>query len=347
MHDLINKVDRYASLLREEMQRKTASKGTYYRNPVVSYAKADGHAEAENDEVDISSAEVNIDKPFVCKGLVKADNSRTKIPDAKLATRETKAYTFELTRAEAIFNLLLSEKKFLVPQHQQLRCPARRHPKIDRREEAPVRAEHREERRPAKGKEPLAEPEPVLCSRCKYEIGRPRPLKNKRKATEPSPPTVRRFRGQYDRRPARGRVFDRLGAQNPSTSAGHGDGAIPRPLKTFKPPIIRDDCWHHAQPGGNVQPLTRTQLWRMQGQAQQAREQLPQAEGSKCQRKMATADESSNLQMAPSEGRGFERKGARFGRTKGHSPGENRRGYHRRLPRKKGPPFFRQQFILS
>ncbi|CAL9001612.1 unnamed protein product [Prunus brigantina] len=30
MHDLINKLDRYASLLREEMQKKTASKGTYY-----------------------------------------------------------------------------------------------------------------------------------------------------------------------------------------------------------------------------------------------------------------------------------------------------------------------------
>ncbi|CAL8993776.1 unnamed protein product [Prunus brigantina] len=111
MQDLINKVDRYASLLKEEMQKRTASKGTYYRNPVVSYAEADGPAEAESDEVEMSSAEVSIDKPFICKGLVKADNSRTKIPEAKFATRETKAYTFDLTRAKAIFDLLLSEKK--------------------------------------------------------------------------------------------------------------------------------------------------------------------------------------------------------------------------------------------
>ncbi|XP_021829945.1 uncharacterized protein LOC110770168 [Prunus avium] len=111
MHDLINKVDRYASLLKEEMQKKTASKGTYYRNLIVSYAEADGFAEAESDEVEMSLAEVSIDKPFVCKGLIKADNSRTKIPDAKFATRETKAYTFDLTRAEAIFDLLLAEKK--------------------------------------------------------------------------------------------------------------------------------------------------------------------------------------------------------------------------------------------
>ncbi|CAL2238991.1 unnamed protein product [Prunus armeniaca] len=111
MHDLINKVDRYASLLKEEVQKRTASKGTYYRNPVVSYAEADSPTEAESDEVEMSSAEVSIDKPFVCKGLVKADNSRTKIPDAKFATREMKAYTFDLTRAEAIFDLLLTEKK--------------------------------------------------------------------------------------------------------------------------------------------------------------------------------------------------------------------------------------------
>ncbi|CAL9005415.1 unnamed protein product, partial [Prunus brigantina] len=89
MHDLINKVDRYASLLKEEVQKKAASKGTYYRNPVISYAEADGPTEVENDEVDMSSAEVNIDKPFICKGLVKTDNSRTKIPDAKFAARET------------------------------------------------------------------------------------------------------------------------------------------------------------------------------------------------------------------------------------------------------------------
>ncbi|CAL2240316.1 unnamed protein product [Prunus armeniaca] len=66
---------------------------------------------AESGEVEISSAEVSIDKPFVCKGLVKVDNNCTKIPDAKFATRETKAYTFDLTRAEAIFDLLLTEKK--------------------------------------------------------------------------------------------------------------------------------------------------------------------------------------------------------------------------------------------
>ncbi|CAL8992948.1 unnamed protein product [Prunus brigantina] len=50
-------------------------------------------------------------KPFICKGLVKADSSRTRIPDAKFATREMKAYTFDLTRAEAIFDLRSSKER--------------------------------------------------------------------------------------------------------------------------------------------------------------------------------------------------------------------------------------------
>ncbi|KAL6286534.1 hypothetical protein ACE6H2_010924 [Prunus campanulata] len=111
MHDLANKVDRYASLLKEEMQKKTASKGTYYKNPIVGYTEADDPTEAKNGETEVSSAEVSIDKPFICKELVKADNSRTKIPDAKFAAREMKAYTFDLMRVEAIFDLLLTEKK--------------------------------------------------------------------------------------------------------------------------------------------------------------------------------------------------------------------------------------------
>ncbi|CAL9005312.1 unnamed protein product, partial [Prunus brigantina] len=86
MHDLTNKVDQYASLLKEEAQKKAASKGTYYRNPIVSYAEADGPTEAESEGIEVSSAEVKIDEPFICKGLVKADNSHTKLPDAKFAT---------------------------------------------------------------------------------------------------------------------------------------------------------------------------------------------------------------------------------------------------------------------
>ncbi|CAL8993413.1 unnamed protein product [Prunus brigantina] len=115
---------------------------------------------------------------------------------------------------------------------------------------AQLRVEYREGRRPTKGKQPLAEPEPILCSQC-------------------------------------------------NTSAGHKDEAAPRPVKTFKPPIVRDDRWYHARPGGNAEPLTKTQLRRMQRQVQQARIQTAQVEGSKCQKKMATADEPPSVPIVP------------------------------------------------
>ncbi|CAL8136212.1 unnamed protein product [Prunus armeniaca] len=318
MHNLINKVDRYASLLKEEV-----------------YAEADCPTEAESDEVEMSSVEVSIDKPF--------------IPDAKFATRETKAYTFDLTRAEAIFDLLLTEKKVKlsfghkIPKPEELKgktlckyhnswshntnnCVVLRDviqklidekklqfpektamqvdckpfpPPVINMVNAQLRAEYREVRRSAKGKEPLAEPEPVPCSRCKYEIGQLRLPENKRKAAEPSQPTMKKFGGQYDRRPARRVVFDGLGARSPSTSAGHKNEAALRPVKTFKPPVVRDDRWYHARPRGSTEPLTKTQLRRMQRQVQQARIQTAQVEGLKRQKKMATADEPPFSPIVP------------------------------------------------
>ncbi|CAL9001577.1 unnamed protein product [Prunus brigantina] len=110
-----------------------------------------------------------------------------------------------------------------------------------------------------------------------------------------TPPVINmvnaQLRAEYREGPSR--------AQNPSTSVGHKDEAAPRPMKTFKPPVPRDDRWYHAQPGGSAQPLTKTQLRRMQRQVQQARVQTAQVEGSKLQKKMATADEPPSVSIVP------------------------------------------------
>ncbi|BFG25201.1 hypothetical protein CerSpe_114750 [Prunus speciosa] len=314
----------------------------------------------------MSSAELSIDKPFVCKGLVKTDNSRTKIPDAKFATRETKAYTFDLTRAEAIFDLLLAEKlvkmsfghkipkpdelkgKTFCKYHsswshntnncvvlrdviqklideKKLQFPEKAAMQVDSKPFPPpvinmvntqLRAEYREIRRPTKGKEPLAELKPLLCERCKHEIGQLRPQENKRKAAEPSQTTIKGFGGQYDRRPASRAIFDRLGAQTPDTSIGPKDEAVPRPVKTFKPPVTRDDRWYHARPGDRAEPLTKTQLRRMQRQVQQARMQTTEAEGSKRQKKMVAADGPASTPIISSPAKAASTKPPRMWRPR-------------------------------
>ncbi|CAL9024703.1 unnamed protein product [Prunus brigantina] len=244
MHDWINKVDRYASLLKEEMQKRTASKGTYYRNPVVSYADADGPAEDESDEVKLSFGH-KIPKPEELKGktLCKYHSSLSHNTNNCVVLRD-------------VIQKLINEKKLQFSEKPAMQVDSKPFPPpVINMVNAQLQAEYREGRRPAKGKEPLAEPELVLCSRCKYEIG----------------------------------------AQSPSTSVGHKDEATPRLVKTFKPPVVRDDRWYHAQPGGSAQPLTKTQLRRMQRQVQQARIQTAQVEVSKRQKKMAAADEPPSV----------------------------------------------------
>ncbi|CAL2277244.1 unnamed protein product [Prunus armeniaca] len=334
MHDLINKVDRYASLLKEEVKKRTASKGTYYRNPVVSYAEADGPTEAESDKVEMSSVEVSIDKPFVCKGLVKADNNRTKIPNAKFATREMKAYTFDLTRAEAIFDLLLTEKKVKLSFGHKI-------PKPEELKGKTFCKYHSSWSHNTNNYVVLRDVIQKLIDEKKLQFRKRRPCRStpshslhlssiwstlnsgpnigkfvglqKERSHWPNQSRYRavgasrraistdyeEFGGQYNRRPTRRAVFDRLGAQSPSTSAGHKDEAAPRPVKTFKPPVVRDDRWYHAQLGGSTEPLTKTQLRGMQRQVQQARIQTVQVEGLKRQKKMATADEPPSVPIVP------------------------------------------------
>ncbi|KAI5311136.1 hypothetical protein L3X38_045603 [Prunus dulcis] len=69
----------------------------------------------------------SVKKPFICKELVKADNSKTKFQTASSRAERPKNYTFELTRAEGIFDLLLAEKKVTlsfchkIPKDQELK----------------------------------------------------------------------------------------------------------------------------------------------------------------------------------------------------------------------------------
>ncbi|CAL2230096.1 unnamed protein product [Prunus armeniaca] len=70
-------------------------------------------------------------------------------------------------------------------------------------------------------------------------------------------------------------------------------------MKTYRPPVVPDDHWYLARPGGSPELLTKTQLRRMQRQAQQARVQTAQVEGLKRQKNMAAADETPFAPIVP------------------------------------------------
>ncbi|MBI1572435.1 hypothetical protein, partial [Escherichia coli] len=89
LFELSSKASYYERLLAEEQDRKTTSKGTYYRDP--NYEVAAVEAEADPD---VAVAEIINKKPYVCKAFVKMEP--TKQPIQNTPNRPTRAYTFDV-----------------------------------------------------------------------------------------------------------------------------------------------------------------------------------------------------------------------------------------------------------
>ncbi|KAM1686849.1 hypothetical protein FF1_034620 [Malus domestica] len=105
MYELAQHVEQYDYLLREEKISKAPSRGTIYKNPTVSYASAEGEC------VSVDTVEIVIDKQYVCKVLTQIDSKEVKTRSALEETMKTsKVYTFDITKADAIFDQLLSAK---------------------------------------------------------------------------------------------------------------------------------------------------------------------------------------------------------------------------------------------
>ncbi|KAM1455459.1 hypothetical protein ACFXTO_004823 [Malus domestica] len=68
MYELAQHVEQYDYLLREEKTSKAPTRGTIYKNPTVNYASA------EDECVSVDTAEIVIDKPYVCKALTQVDS---------------------------------------------------------------------------------------------------------------------------------------------------------------------------------------------------------------------------------------------------------------------------------
>ncbi|KAM1179154.1 hypothetical protein ACFX2G_018760 [Malus domestica] len=105
MYELAHHVEQYDYLLREEKISKVPTRGTIYKNPTVNYAST------EDECVSVDAAEIVIDKPYVCKALTQVDSREVKSRSATEGTlKPSKVYTFDITKADAIFDQLLSAR---------------------------------------------------------------------------------------------------------------------------------------------------------------------------------------------------------------------------------------------
>ena len=107
MYELAQHVEKYDYLLREEKALKSPSRGTIYKNPTVSYASAESEEYAS-----IDAAEIVIDKPYICKALahINPKDVKARPISEENAVKTIKVYTFDITKADAIFDQLLLAK---------------------------------------------------------------------------------------------------------------------------------------------------------------------------------------------------------------------------------------------
>ncbi|KAM1543946.1 hypothetical protein PS2_013205 [Malus domestica] len=89
--------------------KRKRSRRTIYKNPVVSYASVEVK---EPQYVNIDATEIVIDKPYVCKALAHANSKdvKTRSTSVEVAVKKSKVYTFDITKANAIFDQLLIAK---------------------------------------------------------------------------------------------------------------------------------------------------------------------------------------------------------------------------------------------
>ncbi|KAM2904145.1 hypothetical protein COP2_003896 [Malus domestica] len=116
MYELAQQVEQYDYLLREQKISKSPSWGTIYKNPTVSYISTEGD---DPQYVSVDVTKIVLDKSYVCKALAHINSKDAKTRSVSEETVKTsKVYTFDITKADTIFDQLLMEKIIkLRPEH--------------------------------------------------------------------------------------------------------------------------------------------------------------------------------------------------------------------------------------
>ena len=107
LYELESRVLRYDTILREEMQRKLASKGTYYTSQAVGAAHVEEWS-SDDDMAEVNAAELAVKRPFVCKALEKTELAARSLHNNSKTPPRT--YTFDIRKADLIFDQLLAAK---------------------------------------------------------------------------------------------------------------------------------------------------------------------------------------------------------------------------------------------
>lgn len=114
MAQLADRVRQVESL---KAEKSRASK--YHRKEKVSYVAAEEYYSSENDDFEndneINVAELKPGPPYTCK-LLKPSNGKNPTEAGKSEKFATKTYTFDVSKCDEIFDLLVKDGQIVVPQ---------------------------------------------------------------------------------------------------------------------------------------------------------------------------------------------------------------------------------------
>ncbi|XP_059663574.1 uncharacterized protein LOC132309274 [Cornus florida] len=103
---------KFEGLINRSQDRKSSSKGTYYRDP--NYEVYTNETEGE---FEINVTELNIKKAYTCEALTKSKSAIANLQAASgskwKGSDPSKSYSFEISKAEQIFDLFMVDKQLI------------------------------------------------------------------------------------------------------------------------------------------------------------------------------------------------------------------------------------------
>ncbi|BFG35131.1 hypothetical protein CerSpe_214060 [Prunus speciosa] len=134
LQDVAQRAGKYELLLQEETQRRNSSKPVYFKNPVLHLEVINEFAEANEESVgpEVSLAEiVQIKNPITCKAVIRPGKEQRSNPPPTGGfvpyKQKHKSYSFDLSKAENIFDELLRGKvikldeKHVFPKQEEVK----------------------------------------------------------------------------------------------------------------------------------------------------------------------------------------------------------------------------------
>lgn len=113
-------IDQLADRVRriERLKAEKSKAGRYHKKEKVSYIAVEGVSSDDEDIVDMSEvnvAELKPGPPYACK-VLKPSNGKNLVEPEKIGKYVAKTYTFDVSKCDEVFDLLVKDGQIIVPQ---------------------------------------------------------------------------------------------------------------------------------------------------------------------------------------------------------------------------------------